>query len=93
MDLSQAISHARPGAVWSLDGNSLDGLTWISTDSTAPTLAECESAWTEVETARVAETAAKEAARLSARARLTSQGFTDAEIDVMYPTLVAPSAT
>lgn len=37
-----------------------------------------------------AEAAAKEAARLSARARLSGMGFTDAEIDAMYPNLVAP---
>jgi len=35
--------------------------------------------------------AAREAARVSARARLASQGWTDAEIDVTYPTLVASS--
>ena len=35
--------------------------------------------------------AAREAARVSARARLASQGWTDAEIDVTYPTLVNPS--
>ena len=52
--------------------------------------AEEESAAAEAE--RVATEEARESARLSARARLTSQGFTDAEIDVMYPTLAAPSA-
>lgn len=45
----------------------------------------------EAEAVRLAEEAAKEEARLSARARLLTQGFTDAEIDVMYPTLVSPS--
>lgn len=40
------------------------------------------------EAARIAAEGAREAARLSARARLIEQGFTDAEIDVMYPTLV-----
>lgn len=44
------------------------------------------------EAARIADLEAKEAARLSARARLKSQGFTDAEIDVMYPTLAVPIA-
>lgn len=51
-------------------------------DAAAAAIAEAE---------RVAAEEAREAARLSARARLTSQGFTDAEIDVMYPTLVAAS--
>jgi len=47
----------------------------------------------ELEAQRIAHAEAREAARLSARARLQTQGFTDAEIDVMYPTLVGPSAT
>jgi hypothetical protein len=48
-------------------------------DAAAAAVAEAE---------RVAAEEAREEARLSARARLASQGFTDAEIDVMYPTLV-----
>lgn len=90
MDLTQAIAQARPGASWSLDGNDLSGLTWLSEDSTAPSLSECEAAWAEIEAARAADAAEREAARLSARARLAAQGWTDAEIDVTYPTLVAP---
>lgn len=41
----------------------------------------------EAQALRDAEIAAKEEARLSARAKLVDQGFTDAEIDLMYPTL------
>lgn len=43
------------------------------------------------EAERQEQEAAREAARLSARARLAAQGWTDAEIDVTYPTLVAPA--
>jgi hypothetical protein len=43
------------------------------------------------EAERLEAEAAREAARVSARARLASQGWTDAEIDVTYPTLVASS--
>ena len=43
------------------------------------------------EAERLAAEAAREAARVSARARLASQGWTDAEIDVTYPTLVNPA--
>lgn len=42
------------------------------------------------EAARIAELEAQEAARVSARARLRAQGFSDAEIDVMYPSLAVP---
>lgn len=40
------------------------------------------------EAERQEQDAAREAARVSARARLAAQGWTDAEIDVTYPTLV-----
>ena len=43
------------------------------------------------EAERQQQEAAREAARVSARARLAAQGWTDAEIDVTYPTLVAPA--
>ena len=41
----------------------------------------------EAEAERVAEEMAKEESRISARSKLLDQGFTNAEIDVMYPTL------
>lgn len=41
----------------------------------------------EAEEQRLAEELAKEESRISARSKLLDQGFTDAEIDVMYPTL------
>ena len=41
------------------------------------------------EAERLSEEAAREEARLSARAKLVEQGFTEAEIDVMYPSLVS----
>jgi hypothetical protein len=57
----------------------------------AEQLAQLEAnaaAFAEAEALRLSEEAAKEEARLSARAKLIEQGFTDAEIDVMYPSLV-----
>lgn len=52
--------------------------------------AENEAAAAAAEAERQEAEAAREAARVSARARLASQGWTDAEIDVTYPTLVQP---
>lgn len=89
MDVAAAIRKARPNAQWVLAGNDLNGLTWLSPEILEPTQAECYVAWGELEAERVAELEAKEAARLSARARLASQGFTESEIDVMFPTLAA----
>lgn len=42
------------------------------------------------EALRLAEEAAREEARVSARVKLIEQGFTNEEIDVMYPSLVGP---
>lgn len=50
MDLSKAISHCRPGASWSLAGNEYSGLTWHDQVQTKPTLAELQTAWTELTT-------------------------------------------
>lgn len=44
MDLSLAISIARPGAQWSLRGDTIDGLTWIGPGE-PPTLEELQAAW------------------------------------------------
>lgn len=49
-----------------------------------------EAAAAEEMAQRVAEAETAEAARLSARARLEAQGFSAAEIDVMYPNLSEP---
>ena len=44
MNLSLALSLARPGAQWSLRGDTLDGLTWIGPGD-PPTLEELQTAW------------------------------------------------
>lgn len=47
--LVKAISALRPGAVFSLEGDSYDGLTWLDTEQTAPTQAEVEAKAVELE--------------------------------------------
>jgi hypothetical protein len=44
MDLSAAITHARPLAEWSLSGNDYDALIWHGPGE-KPTLAELQAAW------------------------------------------------
>jgi hypothetical protein len=51
MDIPAILTHLYPGAQWSLNGDSYDGLTWLD-DSPAPTEAELEAAWPEVQTVR-----------------------------------------
>jgi hypothetical protein len=44
IDISKALLALRPGAVWTLDGNVYEGITWLDTEQTIPTKEEVE-AW------------------------------------------------
>jgi hypothetical protein len=48
MDIPKILSKRYPGAQWTLNGDSYSGLTWLS-DGDAPTLAELEAEWAQVE--------------------------------------------
>ena len=48
MDITLVLTKRYPGALWALDGDSYSGLTWLS-DGDAPTLAELEAEWAQVE--------------------------------------------
>ena len=48
MDISLILSRRYPDAEWTLNGDSYSGLTWLS-DGDAPTLAELEAEWAQVE--------------------------------------------
>jgi hypothetical protein len=52
-----------PGARWTLNGDTYDGLTWLD-DTPQPTQAELDAAWPQVQYAN--QCAAVEAARLAA---------------------------
>lgn len=43
IDISKALLALRPGAVWTLDGNVYEGITWLDTEQTIPTKEEVES--------------------------------------------------
>jgi hypothetical protein len=48
MDISQILSTKFAGTEWTLNGDSYDGLTWLS-DSPKPPEAELEALWPEVQ--------------------------------------------
>ena len=48
MDISMILTRRYPGAEWTLNGDSYAGLTWLS-EGDAPTLAELEAEWTQVQ--------------------------------------------
>ena len=56
MDIPAILTYAHPGAQWTLNGDTYDGLNWLD-DSPKPTFAELEAAWPEVQTARANEQA------------------------------------
>lgn len=76
MDISSILVRKFPGKEFILDGNSLDGLTWLD-DSPAPTFEQLEALWPEVE----AELATDLNAKASAIVKLRKLGLTDAEIN------------
>ena len=45
MDIVKVLKSIRPGAEWTLNGESYDGLTWLDKTKLKPTLAEIEAAW------------------------------------------------
>jgi hypothetical protein len=51
MDIPAILAHKYPNALWRLDGDDYEGLTWLD-DSPKPTKKALESAWPEVEHAR-----------------------------------------
>jgi hypothetical protein len=86
MNIPLTLTHMRPSEEWTLDGDTYEGLTWLS-DTPKPTEAEIA----EAEPVAVAEAQAKveagQAARLAAISHAKSLGFTDEMIAVMYPNL------
>ena len=51
MDIPQTLQYLRPGANWTLNGDSYEGLHWHGPGD-PPTLAELETAWTEMQAVR-----------------------------------------
>ena len=72
-----------PDAEWTLNGDTYDGLTWLS-DSPKPTQAELDAAWPAVQQAQADAVAAKEAARQSAIDKLAALGLTVDEISAAF---------
>ena len=66
MDIPAVLTHLRPGAQWSLNGDSYDGLDWLD-DSPKPSEEELVAAWPAVRDARAwAEVRAERDALLAA---------------------------
>lgn len=75
MDIPAVLSHLRPGEIWELNGDSMDGLVWLS-PTEPPTFAEVQSAWPSVQLALEAERSRQAEAREVALAKLAALGLT-----------------
>ena len=82
-DYAAVLSENYPDAEWTLDGDTYDGLTWLS-DTPKPTQAELDAAWPAVQQAQADAVAAKEAARASGVAKLEALGLTVDEVSAVF---------
>jgi hypothetical protein len=88
MNIPLTLTYLRPGEEWTLDGETYDGLTWLS-DTAKPTEKQIKDAELAALAAEQAKKDEAEATTAAAIAHAKSLGFTDAMIAVMYPNLGA----
>jgi hypothetical protein len=82
-DYAAVLSSNYPDAEWTLNGDTYDGLTWLS-DTPKPTQAELDAAWPAVQQAQADVVAAKEVARASGVAKLEALGLTVDEVSAVF---------
>ena len=82
-DYAAVLSENHPDSQWTLDGDTYEGLTWLS-DTPKPSKAELDAAWPAVQQAQSDAVAAKEAARQSAIDKLAALGLTVDEISAAF---------
>lgn len=70
------------GSQWSLDGNSYDGLTWLS-DTPKPTQAELNALWELTQSTVAAKEQAAKDVKASALAKLAALGLTQDEVKAL----------
>jgi hypothetical protein len=83
IDYPTVLTANYPDTSWTLDGDSYDGLTWLS-DTPKPSQAELDAAWPAVQQAQADAVAAEEATRQSAVDKLAALGLTVDEIRVAF---------
>ena len=86
-DIVKGLNALRPNEEWSLDGDTYEGLVWLS-ETPKPSENEIVAAAKKAQADEDAKRAADQVARTAAIAHAKSLGFTDAMIAVMYPNLV-----
>jgi hypothetical protein len=82
IDYAQILSVNYAGKQWSLNGDSYDGLTWLS-DTPKPTQAELDALWESTQTAVAAQEQAAKDIKASALAKLAALGLTQDEVKAL----------
>jgi hypothetical protein len=83
MDIPIILANKYAGSEWILDGDSYEGLTWLS-ESPKPTEEELEDLWDEVQAELAAKAQAKIDAKASAISKLQGLGLTVEEVQVAF---------
>jgi hypothetical protein len=83
MDYAIILTTKYQGSEWTLDGDSYEGLTWLS-DSPKPNQEELEDLWDEVQAELEAKAQAKIDAKASAISKLQALGLTVEEVQVAF---------
>jgi len=83
IDYAAVLTANYPDALWQLDGDTYNGLTWLS-DTPKPTQQELDAAWPAVQQARQDAEAAKVAARQSGLDKLAALGLTVDEVSAVF---------
>jgi hypothetical protein len=79
IDYTAILTANYEGSAWSLNGDTYDGLTWLS-NTPKPSQAELDAAWPAVQQARIDAQVAKQATKQSAIDKLAALGLTVDEI-------------
>ena len=82
-DYAAVLTANYAGSEWTLNGDSYDGLTWLS-DTPKPSQQELDAAWPAVQQARQDAEAAKVAARQSGLDKLAALGLTVDEVSAVF---------
>jgi len=82
IDYAQILTVNYAGSQWSLNGDSYDGLTWLS-NTPKPTQAELDALWESTQATLAAQKQAAIDAKASALAKLAALGLTQDEVKAL----------
>jgi hypothetical protein len=83
MDITIILATKYQGSEWTLNGDSYEGLTWLS-DTPKPTKKQLEDLWPTVQSELQAKEQAKIDAKASAISKLQALGLTVQEVEVAF---------